>query len=132
MLGDDVRGEAEAGASRCEVMRPGRRSRSWPSMTDPHSNSSYCGVDEDRDRIGANLRLLEGTHSHRYGIEIDGDRAEQSASLGIDTLQANTLNDHRQLFTIDLYPLSGYTVSQYGIQSDDHRRADRHHEAGPG
>jgi len=29
------------------------------------------------------------------------------------------------------YPLSGYTVSQYGIQSDDRRRADRHHEARP-
>jgi hypothetical protein len=36
--------------------------------------------------------LLEGMHAHRYGIEIDADRAEQAARLGIDTLQANTLN----------------------------------------
>jgi SAM-dependent methyltransferase len=36
--------------------------------------------------------LLGGTRARRYGIEIDSDRAQQSASLGIDTLQANTLN----------------------------------------
>jgi len=38
------------------------------------------------------MHLLKGTQARRYGIEIDADRAEQSASLGIDTLQANTLN----------------------------------------
>jgi uncharacterized methyltransferase DUF6094 len=36
--------------------------------------------------------LLGGTQARRYGIEIDADRAERSASLGVDTLQANTLN----------------------------------------
>ena len=36
--------------------------------------------------------LLGGTQGRRHGIEIDADRAEQSVSLGIDTLQANTLN----------------------------------------
>jgi SAM-dependent methyltransferase len=36
--------------------------------------------------------LLGGTQARRYGIEIDADRAEQATSLGIDTLQANTLN----------------------------------------
>jgi len=34
--------------------------------------------------------LLEGTQARRYGIEIDSHRAEQAASLGIDTLHANT------------------------------------------
>jgi hypothetical protein len=34
--------------------------------------------------------LLEGTQALRYGIEIDAHRAEQAASLGIDTLHANT------------------------------------------
>jgi SAM-dependent methyltransferase len=34
--------------------------------------------------------LLEGTQARRYGIEIDAHRAEQAASLGIDTLHANT------------------------------------------
>ena len=37
--------------------------------------------------------LLKGTQACRYGIEIDADRAEQATSLGIDTLQANTLNE---------------------------------------
>jgi Uncharacterised methyltransferase family (DUF6094) len=37
-------------------------------------------------------RLLRGSQARRYGIEIDADRAERSASLGVDTLQANTLN----------------------------------------
>jgi Uncharacterised methyltransferase family (DUF6094) len=35
---------------------------------------------------------LGGTQARRYGIEIDANRAEQATSLGIDTLQANTLN----------------------------------------
>src|SRR5258708_40046753 len=37
-------------------------------------------------------RLLEGTQARRYGIEIDTNRAEQAASLGIDTLHANTMD----------------------------------------
>src|SRR6266704_4598867 len=36
--------------------------------------------------------LLEGRQSHRYGIEIDANRAEQARSMGIDTLQANTMD----------------------------------------
>jgi SAM-dependent methyltransferase len=36
--------------------------------------------------------LLAGMQARRYGIEIDSDRVEQAARLGIDTLQANTLN----------------------------------------
>jgi len=36
--------------------------------------------------------LLRGMQARRYGIEIDADRAEQASRLGIDTLQANTLD----------------------------------------
>jgi hypothetical protein len=36
--------------------------------------------------------LVEGTHARRYGIEIDAYRAEQARSLGIETLQANTMD----------------------------------------
>jgi uncharacterized methyltransferase DUF6094 len=35
-------------------------------------------------------RLLEGAQAHRYGIEIDANRAEQARELGIETLHANT------------------------------------------
>jgi hypothetical protein len=37
-------------------------------------------------------RLLEGTEVRRYGIEIDANRAEQATGLGIDTVQANTMD----------------------------------------
>jgi hypothetical protein len=33
--------------------------------------------------------LLHGVSGHRYGIEIDANRAEQARALGIETLQAN-------------------------------------------
>jgi hypothetical protein len=36
--------------------------------------------------------LVEGAHARRYGIEIDAYRAEQARSLGIETLQANTMD----------------------------------------
>ena len=36
--------------------------------------------------------LLRGTHSYRYGIEIDANRAEQARELGIQTLHANTMD----------------------------------------
>jgi hypothetical protein len=37
-------------------------------------------------------RLLEGTEVRRYGIEIDANRVEQATGLGIDTVQANTMD----------------------------------------
>jgi SAM-dependent methyltransferase len=36
--------------------------------------------------------LLKGTQARRYGIETDADRAEQARNLGIDTLQADTMD----------------------------------------
>ena len=36
--------------------------------------------------------LLHGVTAHRYGIEIDANRAEQAKGLGIETLQANTMD----------------------------------------
>jgi hypothetical protein len=36
--------------------------------------------------------LLRNVASHRYGIEIDANRAEQARELGIETLQANTMD----------------------------------------
>lgn len=37
-------------------------------------------------------QLLEGTEAYRYGIEIDANRVEQARNLGIETLQANTMD----------------------------------------
>jgi hypothetical protein len=36
--------------------------------------------------------LLQGVTTHRYGIEIDANRAEQATVLGIETLQANAMD----------------------------------------
>jgi hypothetical protein len=36
--------------------------------------------------------LLHGVTAHRYGIEIDTNRTEQARALGIETLQANTMD----------------------------------------
>jgi hypothetical protein len=38
------------------------------------------------------MHLLNGTQAHRYGVEIDAYRTEQARTLGIETLQANTLD----------------------------------------
>ena len=38
------------------------------------------------------LDLLHGVTAHRYGIEIDANRAEQARALGIETLQANAMD----------------------------------------
>jgi hypothetical protein len=36
--------------------------------------------------------LLKGTQTHRYGVEIDANRTKQARDLGIDVLQANTMD----------------------------------------
>jgi len=36
--------------------------------------------------------LLRGATAHCYGIEIDANRAEQARALGVETLQANTMD----------------------------------------
>ena len=36
--------------------------------------------------------LLQGVTAHRYGIEIDANRAEQARALGVETVQANAMD----------------------------------------
>ena len=36
--------------------------------------------------------LLDGVSAHRYGIEIDANRAEQARALGVETLQSNAVD----------------------------------------
>lgn len=36
--------------------------------------------------------LLHGVTAHRYGIEIDANRAEQARAVGIETLQSNAMD----------------------------------------
>jgi SAM-dependent methyltransferase len=50
--------------------------------------------------------LVAGTQARRYGIEIDADRAQQAVRLGIETLQANTLNVRCPADTLSLLYLN--------------------------
>jgi hypothetical protein len=52
----------------------------------------FSAVDPSVGDGVAFTRMLSGTHSYRYGIEIDANRAEQARVLGIETLQANTMD----------------------------------------
>jgi hypothetical protein len=46
--------------------------------------------------------LLHGVSARRYGIEIDANRAEQARALGIETLQANTMDVRCQAEAVSL------------------------------
>jgi len=50
--------------------------------------------------------LLLGVTAHRYGIEIDANRAEQARALGIETLQANTMDVRCQQEAVSLLYLN--------------------------
>jgi SAM-dependent methyltransferase len=50
--------------------------------------------------------LLQGVTAYRYGIEIDAYRAEQAKALGIETLQANTMDVRCQAEALSLLYLN--------------------------
>jgi len=52
----------------------------------------FSAVDPCVGDGAAFTHLLNGTRAHRYGVEIDAYRTEQARTLGIETLQANTLD----------------------------------------
>jgi uncharacterized methyltransferase DUF6094 len=54
--------------------------------------SEFSAVDPCVGDGVAFTHLLAGVTAHRYGIEIDANRAEQAKALGIETLQANTMD----------------------------------------
>src|SRR5580704_17259922 len=50
--------------------------------------------------------LLQGITAHRYGIEIDAYRAERACAVGIETLQANTMDVRCQAEAVSLLYLN--------------------------
>ena len=50
--------------------------------------------------------LLRGVTAHRYGIEIDANRAEQAKGHGIETVQANTMDVRCQAEVVSLLYLN--------------------------
>ena len=64
-----------------------RRLKNWLSFPERFSALDPCVGDGV-----AFTHLLHGVSAHRYGIEIDANRAEQARALGIETLQANAMD----------------------------------------
>ena len=58
-------------------------------LTFPSQFSALDPCVGDGVAIGA---LVEGTSARRYAVEIDAHRAAQAQSLGIEVLQANTMD----------------------------------------
>lgn len=56
------------------------------------SASAFSALDPCVGDGAAFTGLLHGVSGYRYGIEIDATRAEQARALGIETLQANTID----------------------------------------
>lgn len=64
-----------------------KRLKSWLTFPERFSALDPCVGDGV-----AFAHLLQNVASHRYGIEIDANRAEQAKALGIETLQANAMD----------------------------------------
>ncbi|MGB7150825.1 MAG: DUF6094 domain-containing protein [Terriglobales bacterium] len=64
-----------------------RRLKNWLSFPERFSALDPCVGDGV-----AIAHLLHGVMAHRYGIEIDANRAEQARALGIEVLQANAMD----------------------------------------
>src|ERR1700730_4090967 len=64
-----------------------RRLKNWLNFPERFSALDPCVGDGV-----AFTHLLYGITAHRYGIEIESNRAEQAKALGIETLQANAMD----------------------------------------
>jgi hypothetical protein len=64
-----------------------KRLKTWLTFPERFSALDPCAGDGV-----AFTHLLHGVNAHRYGIEIDAYRTEQARALGIETLQANTMD----------------------------------------
>jgi hypothetical protein len=69
-------------------------------------SSEFSAVDPCVGDGVAFTRLLHGVTAHRYGIEIDANRAEQARALGIETVQANTMDVRCQPEAVSLLYLN--------------------------
>ena len=64
-----------------------KRLKSWLTFPEQFSAVDPCVGDGV-----AFAHLLKDVAAHRYGIEVDANRADQARALGIETLQANTMD----------------------------------------
>jgi hypothetical protein len=78
-----------------------KRLRNWLTFPERFSALDPCVGDG-----AAFTHLLHGATAHRYGIEIDAYRAERACALGIETLQANTMDVRCQAEAVSLLYLN--------------------------
>ena len=64
-----------------------KRLKNWLTFPENFSALDPCVGDGV-----AFTHLLQSVACNRYGIEVDANRAEQARALGIETLQANTMD----------------------------------------
>jgi hypothetical protein len=64
-----------------------KRLKTWLAFPERFSALDPCVGDGV-----AFTHLMHGVMAHRYGIEIDANRAEQAQALGIETVQANAMD----------------------------------------
>ena len=78
-----------------------KRLRNWLIFPEGFSAIDPCVGDGV-----AFAHLLHDVRTHRYGIEIDANRAEQAKALGIETLQANAMDVRCQPEAVSLVYLN--------------------------
>jgi Uncharacterised methyltransferase family (DUF6094) len=78
-----------------------KRLKTWLAFPERFSALDLCVGDG-----GAFAHLLREVTAHRYGIEIDANRAEQAKALGIETLQANAIDVRCQPEAVSLLYLN--------------------------
>ena len=78
-----------------------KRLKNWLSFPERFSALDPCVGDGV-----AFSHLLKNVNAHRYGIEIDANRAEQAKALGVETLQANAMDVRCQAESVSLLYLN--------------------------
>lgn len=64
-----------------------KRLKNWLAFSDPFSALDPCVGDGV-----AFAQLLQNVACNRYGIEVDANRVEQARAIGVETLQADTMD----------------------------------------
>jgi Uncharacterised methyltransferase family (DUF6094) len=91
------------------------RLKNWLAFASEFSALDPCAGDGV-----AFTHLLYGVTVHRYGIEIDANRAEQARALGIETLQANAMDVWCQPEAVSLL----YLNPPYDSESGENNNRD--------
>ena len=86
-----------------------KRLKNWIALPDRFSAVDPCVGDGV-----AFATLIGDTPAHRYGIEIDSNRSEQSRALGIETFHANAMDVRCQAESISLLYLNPPYDWEYG------------------